>query len=118
MLSRHRQIHAGRHWLNSIVVSMALILLATPTLQAAGSEEPPSGWDVIPASPAGAEAITGDDGGDWELGIHGSAGNLTQATAAERYGMSYWLSPMYSSSPLKAKVLVWLPLKQWLAKFL
>lgn len=94
MLSSYRQTLVGRRWLNSIVLSMVLILLATPTLQAAGSEEPPDAWDIIPASPTGGEAITGDDGGDWELGIHGSAGNLTQATAAERYGMSYWLAPM------------------------
>jgi len=78
----------------SVMLSMAFILLIAPTLQAAGSEEPPEDWDVIPATVAGAEAIQADDGGDWELGIHGSAGNLTQATAAERYGMSYWLSPL------------------------
>jgi len=85
----------GHYWLQSIVLSMVMILLVTPTLQAAaGTEEPPTDWDIIPASPVGSEAIYGDDGGDWELGIHGSAGNLTQATAAERYGMSYWLSPM------------------------
>ncbi len=33
-----------------------------------------------------------DDGGQWEFGTEGSAGNLTTATAAERYGMYYWLN--------------------------
>ncbi len=94
MLSISRQMQRKRRWLPSIMLSMVMLLLITPIAQAAGSEEPPKDWDVIPASPVGAEAIQGDDGGAWELGIHGSAGNLTQATAAERYGMSYWLSPL------------------------
>ena len=51
--------------------------------QAAFAQEEPD------ASPA---AITADDGGAWELGVHGSAGNLTAATAAERTGMWYWLN--------------------------
>ena len=32
-------------------------------------------------------AVTADDGGAWEVGIHGTAGDLTTATAAERAGM-------------------------------
>jgi hypothetical protein len=41
---------------------------------------------------AGIQAIN-DDGGAWEVGIHGTAGDLTTATAAERAGMSYFLAP-------------------------
>lgn len=93
-MSIHRQSHTGRRWHHAMMLSMALILLITPSLQAVGSEETPDDWDVVPAAPAGAESIQADDGGDWELGIHGSASDLTQATAAERYGMSYWLAPM------------------------
>ena len=37
-----------------------------------------------------------DDGGKWELGTEGSAGNLTTATAAERYGMYYWLNGWFT----------------------
>ncbi|HXF60025.1 MAG TPA: DUF6345 domain-containing protein, partial [Caldilineaceae bacterium] len=53
-------------------------LLLAPALQAAEGVQP--------------DAVTADDGGAWELGVHGTAGNLTAATAAERYGMWYWLN--------------------------
>lgn len=86
--------HAGRHWLSSVILIMVLIFLLTPTLQATGSEEKSEDWDVRPAAPAEEEEVQVDDGGDWELGIHGSAANMTQTTASERYGMTYWLAPL------------------------
>lgn len=76
--------------LRALTFSVVILLLLAPVVQAGDPE---------PASPTGgadetvqASAVTADDGGAWELGVHGSAGNLTQATAAERYGMWYWLS--------------------------
>jgi hypothetical protein len=56
-----------------------------------GSQSPP--LEKTEASSVDAPRAVADDGGDWELGIHGSAGNLTAATAAERSGMAYWLPP-------------------------
>lgn len=87
---------------------LCLVMLLAPTLSAAAQDAA-----VAPASPAAtslgqeppgtpgsggdanASAVqaTRDDGGNWEVGIHGSAGNLTAATAAERAGMNYWLDP-------------------------
>jgi len=61
----------------------------------AGEEEEQPGGAGEPTTAAGADApqATADDGGDWELGVHGSAGDLTSATAAERTGMGFWLAP-------------------------
>lgn len=73
-----------------VVASMLLV----PAVQAAEGETKSDPNTIVQASQAeGAEAIQGDDGGAWELGIEGSAANLTAATAAERLGMKYWLEP-------------------------
>jgi hypothetical protein len=48
---------------------------------------------VTPTATWTDDAGSHDDGGNWELGIHGTAGDLPAATAAERAGMSYWLAP-------------------------
>lgn len=70
--------------------ALLLMLVAARPAFAQGNE-PVAG--PLPASVA-AEPNQGlaDDGGSWELGSEGSAGNLTTATAAERYGMYYWLN--------------------------
>ncbi len=54
------------------------VVLALCSAQVAFAQQEPA------AEPA---AVTADDGGSWELGVHGSAGDLTAATAAERAGM-------------------------------
>jgi hypothetical protein len=41
--------------------------------------------------------VTADDGGSWELGVEGTAGNLTAATAAERAGMQSWLNGWFTT---------------------
>ena len=72
----------GRKWLPVLLCSVGLLLFSTTALYA---QEP----DAQP------DATTADDGGSWEVGIHGSAGNLTTATAAERQGMWHWLNGWY-----------------------
>ena len=68
----------------ALLVGLGVVLFGG---QAAFAQEEPD------ASPA---AVTADDGGAWELGVHGSAGNLTAATAAERTGMWYWLNGWFT----------------------
>lgn len=88
-----------QHWQAALWRALALSLVATmllvPVVQAAepGQEPLPSGGSQGTTQ---ANAVTADDGGAWELGVHGSAGNLTQATAAERYGMWYWLNGWFT----------------------
>jgi hypothetical protein len=72
-------------------VLLTALWLTPATVAAAGAEEP---VDVSPAGVTAGEAVTADDGGPWELGIHGTAGDLPAATAAERSGMAFWLSPL------------------------
>jgi hypothetical protein len=83
-----------------ILYILPVILLLTLTLASAAwageaEEEPVGVGETSGAGETSAAAVAGpyDDGGDWELGIHGSAGDLTAATAAERAGMSFWLAP-------------------------
>ncbi|RIK42409.1 MAG: hypothetical protein DCC55_08910 [Chloroflexi bacterium] len=73
------------------VLSTALWLTPATVAAAAGAEEP---VDVSPAGVTSGEAVNADDGGPWELGIHGTAGDLPAATAAERTGMAFWLAPL------------------------
>ena len=60
------------------LVAACSVVLALCSAQVAFAQQEPA------AEPA---AVTADDGGSWELGVHGSAGDLTAATAAERDGM-------------------------------
>lgn len=74
-----------------VVASIAMTAQVEPTAVAG------PGFEPLPQVVTGADgvapaAVSADDGGQWELGLHGSAGNLTQATAAERYGMQTWLN--------------------------
>jgi hypothetical protein len=85
-----------RLYRTGLLATMAWVLLTalwlTPaTVAAAGAEEP---VDVKPAGVTAGEAVSADDGGPWEIGIHGTAGDLPAATAAERAGMAFWLAPL------------------------
>lgn len=87
-----------------LTAALLLVLLLMMTSAALAQELPgtlvsgPGGFNVL--VPGGAEpvgnpdAVDGpfDDGGAWEVGLEGSAGNLTTATAAERAGMWFWLN--------------------------
>ncbi len=81
----------------SVLYTLPLALLMVLLLFSAawaGEEEPvPTGAGETESASVDNPQAVADDGGDWELGIHGSAGNLTAATAAERAGMNFWLSP-------------------------
>ena len=74
-----------------VVASIAMTAQVEPTavLDSPGLEPLPQ--LILGADGVAPAAVSADDGGAWELGLHGSAGNLTQATAAERAGMKYWL---------------------------
>ncbi|MBX3052424.1 MAG: hypothetical protein KF753_13150 [Caldilineaceae bacterium] len=78
-----------------LAMCFALLLSSMLAIPAwAGEEdEQPDGMGETQSASVDAPQATQDDGGDWELGIHGSAGNLKSATAAERAGMNFWLSP-------------------------
>ena len=88
-----------QHWQAALWRALAFSLVATlllaPVVQAAdpGQEPTPTGGSQGATL---SNAVTADDGGAWELGVHGTAGNLTQATAAERYGMWYWLNGWFT----------------------
>jgi hypothetical protein len=84
----------GKHQVWRLLGSgLVLALLTTLWLTPAYAAEPERADEpTTPADTSGAEAVQADDGGRWELGIHGTAGDLTAATAAERAGMNYWLS--------------------------
>lgn len=91
-MNRQRFIHSWkRQFWHALCFGIVAILLVAPVLQAGDTDvdspDGPGAADEV-AQP---NAVTADDGGSWELGVHGSAGNLTQATAAERAGMWYWL---------------------------
>lgn len=84
-----------------LMCAFLLLLWTGPGVMAAGPDENEEqtaqlGQERLPDENQGATLITADDGGKWEVGIHGSAGNLTQATAAERYGMWYWLNGWFN----------------------
>jgi len=67
-----------------------LMVLFLSSVAWAGEREPvPDGASETGAASTDAPNGLADDGGNWELGIHGSAGDLTSATAAERAGMNY-----------------------------
>ncbi|MGL4650758.1 MAG: DUF6345 domain-containing protein, partial [Caldilineaceae bacterium] len=72
------------------------LLLALPGRAAAqelpGTLPGPAGFSVLASSEPNALAGPFDDGGAWEVGLEGSAGNLPAATAAERAGMWFWLN--------------------------
>jgi len=74
-----------------VVVSIAMTAQVEPTALTTPASEPLP-QVILGADGVAPAAVSADDGGAWELGLHGSAGNLTQATAAERYGMRYWLN--------------------------
>lgn len=90
--SRTRSLSLRLLWVVSLVLLLTLFLFSAVW---AGEEEEQPGGAGEPTTAAGADApqATADDGGDWELGVHGSAGDLTSATAAERTGMGFWLAP-------------------------
>lgn len=73
--------------------AIASLLLAT-ALQAADPDQksPTAGLAPRAVEVVQPDAVTADDGGQWELGVHGTAGDLPTATAAERYGMWVWLN--------------------------
>ncbi len=79
------------YWYALLCLGALLLALAAYRPALAQSDEPvtnplPAGIVVEP------NQTLADDGGPWELGVEGTAGNLTAATAAERYGMYYWLN--------------------------
>ena len=83
-----------RNWPLFVLAAICLAgaLVAAPMSVAAQDAVPASLMPQAGNEIAAPNATTADDGGPWELGVHGSAGNLTTATAAERYGMWYWLN--------------------------
>lgn len=85
-----------RKWRRLIWQALCLSMVATMLLTSAlfadeDGVQAPDGPDAA-GEVAVPSAISADDGGSWELGVHGTAGNLTTATAAERYGMWFWLN--------------------------
>jgi hypothetical protein len=76
----------------TLFLTLVVVLSATTGLTPvfAGEEEPAG--DTGAVSAAGVDEVRADDGGPWELGVHGSAADLPGATAAERSGMTFWLS--------------------------
>lgn len=83
------------------LLSLALaFVLVLPAFAQEGSGGG-GGGEGVPASlePASAASpfATFDDGGQWEMGLEGTAGNLPQATAAERYGLRYWLEGWFAT---------------------
>jgi len=78
---------------SALPVALLMLLLLVSAVWAGEEDGNPDGAGETQAATADAPQATADDGGDWELGIHGSAGDLTAATAAERAGMNFWLSP-------------------------
>lgn len=78
----------------TLLIALLMVLLMVSAAWAGEEDEKPGGGSgETEAASVDAPQKTSDDGGNWELGVHGSAGNLTAATAAERAGMGYWLSP-------------------------
>lgn len=74
------------------VIAIVLNVLTAPhTLLAGDALEPRPSHQML-VGEIDTITLPGDDGGKWELGIHGSAGDLTTATAAERAGMSHFLA--------------------------
>jgi len=77
----------------TLFLALLMVLLLVSAAWAGEEEETPDGAGEAGAASADAPQASLDDGGKWELGVHGSAGNLTAATAAERAGMGFWISP-------------------------
>lgn len=83
-----------------VALACALVLLGW-TAAYAQADEP------LPAGAADGAAVSADDGGPWELGVHGSAGDLTAATAAERTGMWVWLNGWFVQRYSYGENLAW-----------
>lgn len=94
-ISAERAEALRRHTLRIGLLCMGAMLLALLAVRPALAQ---GGEPVTVPGPAGLNVLVepnqtlADDGGRWEVGIEGTAGNLTTATAAERYGMWYWLN--------------------------
>lgn len=89
MIGQFRKRSKVIAFLSALPLVFVLALLFSMNTWAQEGEEEPAAGETSGAATQGAF----DDGGDWELGIHGTAGDLTSATAAERAGMSFWLAP-------------------------
>ncbi|MEZ4680381.1 MAG: DUF6345 domain-containing protein [Caldilineaceae bacterium] len=88
-------------------LSMIFTMLLSSALLADDTDtQQPDGPSAI-GEVADPGAVTADDGGSWEVGIHGTAGNLTQATAAERYGMWVWLNGWFVRRYSYAEASAW-----------
>lgn len=74
-------------------IGVFMALQAGPVSAAFELETPTYASGDVEAATGASPAAVLDDGGPWELGIHGTAGDLPAATAAERAGMSFWLAP-------------------------
>jgi hypothetical protein len=77
-----------------LFVALVAVLSTTAGLMPVRAADQEPADDPVSVSPAAVDAVQGDDGGAWELGVHGSAADLPGATAAERAGMTYWLAPL------------------------
>ena len=75
--------------LYTLPVALLMVLFLSSVAWAGEGEPVPDGAGETSSASADAPSGLADDGGNWELGIHGSAGDLTAATAAERAGMNH-----------------------------
>lgn len=94
----------------ALIVGIALVatMLFAPVVQAAEpTQQTPDGSPPTTSEALQPGAVSADDGGAWEVGIHGTAGNLTAATAAERTGMWYWLNGWFTRRYSYAENLSW-----------
>ncbi|MFN8446682.1 MAG: DUF6345 domain-containing protein [Caldilineaceae bacterium] len=109
MLSKSSLFSWKGRLIRAISMGVVASVLLVPTVQAADPDQK-SPYSSAPAGvtePRQPNAVTADDGGQWELGVEGTAGNLTQATAAERYGMWYWLNGWFRLNFSYAEPLAW-----------
>lgn len=75
--------------LYTVPIALLMVLFLSSAAWAGEGEPVPDGAGETGSASADAPAGPYDDGGNWELGIHGTAGDLTAATAAERAGMNH-----------------------------